>query len=65
MCFEWLPLKTNVKHKVFASFALQNLSPEPLQNRDPKKLSFCVYICMILEQPGLTMEREAPFSFIS
>ena len=55
-----------------SKISLQNLSrtsPKPLQNRDPKKLSLRVYIYiyiyMIWEQPGLTMEREAPFSFIA
>ena len=36
----------------------QNLSKN-LSKTDPPKIEFCVYIYTILEQPGLTLEREA------
>ena len=32
MVFQWLLSKSIVKHNVFATFGLQDLSPEPLQN---------------------------------
>ena len=64
-------IKKHCKTQCFCYFcsprSLSRTSPKPLQNRDPKKLSLriYIYIYMIWEQPGLTMEREAPFSFIA
>ena len=43
---------------------LSKTSPKTSPNRDLKNLSllFYIYIYNILEQPGLTLEREAPFN---
>ena len=59
--------KTQCFCYVWSPRSLSNTFPKPLQNRDPKKLSLRIYIYIysIWEQPGLTMEREAPFNFIA
>ena len=59
------PCKTQCFWYSWSPRSLSRTSPKPLQNRNTKKLSLRIYIYMIWEQPGLTMEREAPFSFIA
>ena len=57
------PLKTNGFSMVLLSKALSGTSPKALKNVSkwrPQNLEFaCIYIYSILEQPGLTLEREA------
>ena len=60
------PIKTNGFLMIFTFEKLSGTSPEPLQNlskMEVLKSWVCVYIYIyiysILEQPGLTLEREA------
>ena len=49
--------------KISLQKPLQNLSKN-LSKSTPQKVEFA-YIYGILKQPGLTLEREAPFNFIA
>ena len=70
--FSMVAIKKHCKTQYFCNFcspkSLSRTSPEPLQNLSKIEVLrswVCVYIYSILEQPGLTMEREAPFSCIA
>ena len=67
-------IKKHCKTQCFCYFcsprSLSRTSPESLQNLSKIEILkswVCVYIYIysIWEQPGLTVEREAPFSFIA